>query len=569
MDVLREGGLRREFRKPSARWNAGAASIVALGCGLAWRQRFVLDDAYISFRYARNLAQGSGLVFNIGERVEGYTNFLWTLWLALPHALGWDPVTFVYATGMVSVALTLVATLLLARRLLGPGPALLAGLLTATNPTFSAFATGGLETQWQALGVTVCAALAACCLGGRSFGHRRGLWLTGWSLLAGLTVMTRMDSALLLAPMLFLLVAGVLRHPRDRGGRMLSLLLPAGVLLTLWMLWRHDYYSAWLPNTFVVKSQVPGGWRVWLTHGGLYASGWLLSYGWILVLAGTVSRWRRFRAETGDAGVLLLVLPLLVWILYLVRIGGDFMEFRLFVAATPLMTTLAAWVALRGLRTRPPVGARAGAPSGSVVASVLLIALFLVLAGVHALAFGHSPFSNRIETIRGLRSHLSRSAPLDWLVVGQTLGREMAGAEPPVQIAVTAAGAIPYASGLPTVDMLGLSDRWIARNGNAYTERAGHRLIAPIQYLVERGVHLVIAHPAAGNPARREGYQLRDLDPYSQIYLDPDAFPVGSSVVEMPLATGGTLAMIYLTKHPRIDALIASGAWIRSPLSTR
>jgi hypothetical protein len=42
---------------------------------------FVSDDAYISFRYARNLAEHGQLVFNLGERVEGYTNFLWTVLL--------------------------------------------------------------------------------------------------------------------------------------------------------------------------------------------------------------------------------------------------------------------------------------------------------------------------------------------------------------------------------------------------------------------------------------------------------------------------------------------------------
>src|SRR5574341_680160 len=36
------------------------------------------DDAYISFRYAQNAIRGYGLVFNPGERVEGFTNFLWT-----------------------------------------------------------------------------------------------------------------------------------------------------------------------------------------------------------------------------------------------------------------------------------------------------------------------------------------------------------------------------------------------------------------------------------------------------------------------------------------------------------
>src|SRR4030095_14589299 len=51
----------------------------------------LFDDAMISMRYARNLADGHGLLWNPGQpAVEGYTNFLWTLWMAALHLL---PVT--------------------------------------------------------------------------------------------------------------------------------------------------------------------------------------------------------------------------------------------------------------------------------------------------------------------------------------------------------------------------------------------------------------------------------------------------------------------------------------------
>src|SRR5690242_4842632 len=52
------------------------------------RYATLFDDAMISMRYARNLAGGHGLVWNVGQpAVEGYTNFLWTLWMALIHLL--------------------------------------------------------------------------------------------------------------------------------------------------------------------------------------------------------------------------------------------------------------------------------------------------------------------------------------------------------------------------------------------------------------------------------------------------------------------------------------------------
>src|ERR1700733_14661069 len=60
---------------------------------------FTIDDAYISFRYARNLAHGLGLVYNAGEHIEGYTNFFWTVLLAVGVKVGLDPVLLAKVLG--------------------------------------------------------------------------------------------------------------------------------------------------------------------------------------------------------------------------------------------------------------------------------------------------------------------------------------------------------------------------------------------------------------------------------------------------------------------------------------
>src|SRR2546425_12080772 len=89
---------------------AVAAVLMAIhGYGLG---RSPQDDAFISFRYARNLIEGHGLVFNSGERVEGYTNFLWTVMLAPALALGIDPLEAARALG----TLCAIATLLVLSR---------------------------------------------------------------------------------------------------------------------------------------------------------------------------------------------------------------------------------------------------------------------------------------------------------------------------------------------------------------------------------------------------------------------------------------------------------------------
>ena len=126
------------------------------------------DDAFISFRYAANLAEGHGLVFNPGERVEGYTNFLWTLIFAPVIALGLDPVPVSASLGMIfSLALLWSSWELAGRRWLVP-------LLVASFPGLSLEAVQGLETV--AFAFLVCQALR---------GEKN------WAVWAGLAALTR------------------------------------------------------------------------------------------------------------------------------------------------------------------------------------------------------------------------------------------------------------------------------------------------------------------------------------------------------------------------------------------
>src|SRR5438034_7059979 len=98
------GGLGR-FSRARLLLAAGLLATLALLLAHAAVYWFLTDDAFISFRYARNLRQGHGLVFDPGlDRVEGYTNFLWVVLLAGCDALGLAPET---AANLLSLAATL------------------------------------------------------------------------------------------------------------------------------------------------------------------------------------------------------------------------------------------------------------------------------------------------------------------------------------------------------------------------------------------------------------------------------------------------------------------------------
>jgi arabinofuranosyltransferase len=87
----------------------------------AWQYAFVTDDAYISFVFSRNLAEHGELTFNLGDPVEGYTNFLWTVILALAIKLGADPGPTSLVLGAACAVGTLVVTWRLMRRVLPAG----------------------------------------------------------------------------------------------------------------------------------------------------------------------------------------------------------------------------------------------------------------------------------------------------------------------------------------------------------------------------------------------------------------------------------------------------------------
>nr|MBK7068484.1 hypothetical protein [Deltaproteobacteria bacterium] len=140
-----------------------------LGSRASYFSAWMDDDAFISFRYARNLVGGMGLVFNPGERVEGYSNFLWTVLLAAFHRVGFGIPETARVLGCLFSLLTIVLLLVWGPRLLptprGGGGAIprwlgaLAALLLCTSETWAVWAVGGLENEFGAF-LVLCAFLA-------------------------------------------------------------------------------------------------------------------------------------------------------------------------------------------------------------------------------------------------------------------------------------------------------------------------------------------------------------------------------------------------------------------------
>lgn len=294
---------------------------------------WLCDDAYITFRTVDNLVEGRGARWNPLERVQSYTHPLWMLLLAGARALTGE----IYFTSLVlSLLLTWAAALLLAaaardRRDL----AFLALLALTLSRSFVDYGTSGLENPLTHLLLV--------------------LWLREWwrgaasptpsgarrlGLLASGVLLCRLDLAVLLAPAFVLLLR------RRRDGAVLRALAAGFAPLLAWEIFSVVYYGVPFPNTAYAKlgAGIPLG--SYLVQGLRYLGASAvfdpLAAGLILG-ALTLGAWRRGAA----AGPVALGTAL--YLLYVVRIGGDFMAGR-FLSA-PLVAAL--MILVHGPRPAP------------------------------------------------------------------------------------------------------------------------------------------------------------------------------------------------------------------------
>ena len=516
---------------------------------LAWQHRFLQDDAFISFRYARNLATGHGLVWNPGERVEGYTNFLWTLLLAVPAALGLDQPQAAFAIGLACFAGTLWTVFRLAR-VLGCTPvwAALVVLMLGTNFTFSSYATSGLETQLQALTIAANLLVLFRIARGEIAGRRV---MIGTSLLLAAACLTRLDSVLLLAPVgLYAVSRMALRH-ESRAVALAWLLLPGAAIGVAWFAWKHAYYGDVLPNTFVAKLPDASA-----AYGLRFVAAFFLSY-WLwpfalLALGGTRTLWRRRRIEPP-----LLLITCALWVAYIVVAGGDFMEFRMFVPILPLMMVLVAVLITAVVPWR-------------ALQLVLVAGVIASGAVAHPRYFGKTFFYKDLRIEATWRLHASLYAPdANWVGIGKALKRELTDL-PGTVIATTAAGAIPYYSELTAVDMLGLTDPWVARFGIRVSHNPGHFRIARVGYLMGRHVNLVIGPPwTIPREEIREVFDRRVLRRFGLILPEREVLPANSSVIRIPIDDAYDMLAVVLIPPDGWTELVQRKGWTTYPIDSR
>jgi arabinofuranosyltransferase len=337
-------GISFDSRRLVASWALVAVPTIIALAG-AWSYRWVQEDAFIDFRIIGNLLAGHGPVFNVGERVEAYSDPLWMYLLAGIHwiipflSLEWLSVVLGLLFTGVGCAL---AGRAIQRLGASRGDLLVfpVGLLILSVVAgVWEFSTGGLE-----MGMVIGWIGLSFWLLVRTESRRTSA--TWCAFVVGLGTLIRPE--LLLMSVVFLVGLGAVvaaagwKGTHSFGGRFVLPLLASAALPFLYELWRMAYFALDVSNTALAKSAGAAWWSQGLYYLWNFVGPYALWVPMILVAPLMVPRIVRWWASGDRCGVVVLLTPVIAGLadtLYVVHVGGDYMHARLLIPAFMALCT--------------------------------------------------------------------------------------------------------------------------------------------------------------------------------------------------------------------------------------
>lgn len=408
-------------------------SILGIICFVSWIHQayydFEHDDAYITFRYAKNWASGAGPVFNLGEKVEGYTNFLFLALLTLGIKGGIDPVFLARFMGTLSCFLLIFGMAWFSQKMMQQKSsiALWGALGIALHAGIAVWARSGMETL-----------LFTTCL---FFAQFRFLWeiqqkTSHWCSggLFAIVALCRADGFLFYGFALLFLGAQKKKTWRSLSFSFLLLFLP-------YFFWRWNYYGFVFPNTYYAKT---GGTPYQQIRGIFYSYQYVSAFGGAFLFA-LPALLLLFRESSKALFRFYLGFILLGGIAFIVWVGGDHMPMsRFFVPFVPFFLLL--WIEVISEIVPRLI-------SSAMLQKITSIFLLSIVVGSGLFPTFNQrrfPYAHVIQT---------KSLLTQWKMTGLWLKKEF---PPNTYLAVSAIGAIAYFSEFKTLDQLGLTDLHIA-----------------------------------------------------------------------------------------------------------
>ncbi len=389
---------------------------------LAIKLSFIQDDAYISYRYVANFLNGDGLVYNIGERVEGFTNFGWTIYLILLGAAGLDYIFISQITGLLfgigMVALTYLLALIVFEK--NKLYASMATALVALNFSLAHWSPAGLET----------AAFGFFAMLSVYLFIKRSWWLIFSILMA---VWIRPDGVVMAGLLMIIEAILAKRIPRFT----LISNATAFVLSLPFVVFKYMYYGSIVPNPFYAKT----GFNLAQLKNGLEYTGTFISdyafYGAGLAIALLI-----YKKLSRAARVIWWVS--VIFTIYIILIGGDVLKVHRFFL--PIFGTSAILTILSLKFLVEKYFSRFIRPAVVVIVTVGLVALTVYLPYDFVMRYNNTErgFTRKMQT-KAIYMKESDSTNFS--------------------VALTTIGIFGYELiGHRVVDMLGLTDTTIAKH---------------------------------------------------------------------------------------------------------
>jgi hypothetical protein len=451
------------------------------------RYNFISDDSFITLRYAKNLVQGEGLVFNPGERVEGFTSMLWTLLLSLCGVIGLDLLAAARILGVVTGLATIILTYRLFHALntshdqsvLG----LFAPLILAVNGAFACWAGSGMET-----------ALFVCLTVGSYLMVLDERWLLA-TVFTSACILTRPEGMLVFG-LLFLFQC--IRAWGDKERRWLGWLLACGITASGLVAFRLFYFQDWLPNTYYAKTG--GEWNQ-IVRGFKYLAEYCADYEGLLLMGAPVGY---FLLVGGRKSRFLAVTVVALWGAT-VLVGGDGLPmYRFALAPLPFLLVLQGRLIqnlchhfIKSSRYSPKL---VGYGLVIVVLCWAVVHLSKPIVGSHYRLY---EYQKKVEIPR-------------WTRVGKLFKENVSKQD---SLAAVPIGAVSYYSELYVYDMLGLTNKHIAQREMAQAEVGwtGHEKHDGQYILSQKPTYLLLGNIDVTNKPRNP--QSRPFIPYFNKYV--------------------------------------------------
>lgn len=491
----------------------------------SYKLKWLGDDIFIAFRYVQNFVAGNGLVYNIGERVEGFTDFLWIMLISLFAKLHFDVMNVSIMLGIFSSLGTLIIFTVIGFKLCKSKNAFILPFITlalALNYDYNVWATSGLETSFYSFLLSMTFYIYFFS----GFTDRKRFIISGTFL--NLAMMTRPDAMLILVGVNGLMILYHLLQKTAIRSVISTLLLFNLALIIVYIpyfIWRYQYYGFIFPNTYYDKLGgeslfSKGFYYLWLYFKPHFTSFLILLLPpfvfWPILKKGpALEQLKLYLRDRSNAAFVTCILVIYAYLLvFVAKVGGDFMHARFIIPIAPFMyyIILHAFTQLVSLRNL------------NIVLSVLLICSFIETQ-IRSKVFEKTDETGKTiitlnKDVADERYVYTKFYPIEnEIKMGKALHTAFQGIDAKLLIRGGQACMGYFANFTYIQEYHGLTDTLIAHSKIEHRSRIGHEKHASYTYLQEKGIHFLFNR----SPLSKDRYK------YAQVNIPP--YSMGMEII--------------------------------------